>query len=178
MKRLTLLRHAKSGYGDRAERDFDRVLNARGERAALAIGRALRREGASFDRVLASDAARVAGTVAMVERGLGVSLGALWDRRLYLAAAQTLLDMVHAQPAEVDRLLMVAHNPGIEDLVLMLVPASDDDALRAAVYERLPTGSLVDLDFDITDWSEAKVARLTRFLRPSDLDADLVEEDD
>ncbi len=52
MKKLTLMRHAKSGYGDRAERDFDRVLNARGERAALAVGRGMRRARAQFDRVI------------------------------------------------------------------------------------------------------------------------------
>ena len=173
MKKLTLMRHAKSGYGDRAERDFDRVLNARGERAALAIGRGMRRERAQFDRVIASDAARVTGTVAMVERGFGTPLGTVWDRRLYLATAQALLDIIHAQPAIVDHLLLVGHNPGLEDLVLMLVPESADDAIRAAIYEKLPTGSVVELVVEVDDWAAVTTARLLRFTRPVDLDPEL-----
>lgn len=178
MKKLTLMRHAKSGYGDRAERDFDRVLNARGERAALAVGRGMRRERAQFDRVIASDAARVTGTVAMVERGLGRPLEAEWDRRLYLATAQALLDIIHAQPVTVDHLLIVAHNPGLEDLVLMLVPDAADDAIRAAISEKLPTGSVVELAVEGDDWAAVTTARLLRYTRPVDLDPDLAPDAD
>lgn len=178
MKRLTLLRHAKSGYGDRDQRDFDRVLNARGERAAVAIGRALKAEGARFDRVIASDAARVTATIELVERGLGAPLAAIWERRVYLASAATLLDIVQTQPDAADHILLAGHNPGLEDLVLMLVPDHADDALRAAVYEKLPTGSRVELAFDIDHWAAADTARITRFTRPRDLDPELGPDDD
>ena len=173
MKRLTLLRHAKSGYGDRDQRDFDRGLNARGERAALTLGRALKAEGATFDRVIASDAVRVAATIALVERGLGASLGAIWERRIYLASAATLLELVQALPDSVDHVLLAGHNPGLEDLVLTLVPDRADDELRAAVYEKLPTGSRVELAFDVDHWADAEVAQITRFTRPRDLDPEL-----
>lgn len=178
MKRLTLLRHAKSGYGDRDQRDFDRTLNARGERAAVALGRALKAEGAHFDRVIASDAVRVAATIALVERGRGASLGALWDRRIYLASASTLLELVQAQPDSAQHVLLAGHNPGLEDLALMLVPDHADDALRAAVYEKLPTGSRVELAFDIDHWAAADVARIVRFTRPRDLDPSLGPDED
>ncbi len=178
MKRLTLLRHAKSGFGDRDQRDFDRVLNARGERAAVAIGRALKAEGALFDRVIASDAARVAGTIALVERGLGAPLDPIWERRVYLASAATLLEIVQAQPDTADHVLLAGHNPGLEDLVLILVPERADDALRAAVYEKLPTGSRVELEFDVDDWAAADTARITRFSRPRDLDPELGPDED
>lgn len=173
MKRLTLLRHAKSGYGDRDQRDFDRTLNPRGERAALTLGRALRDEGARFDRVVASDATRVAATVALVERALGTPLSPVWERRIYLASASTLLDIVQAQPDTADHVLLAGHNPGLEDLVLMLVPDHADDALRAAVYDKLPTGALIELMFDVDHWASAEVARITRFTRPRDLDPSL-----
>ncbi len=173
MKRLTLLRHAKSGYGDRDQRDFDRVLNARGERAAIAIGRHLRARGDRFDRVVASDAARVAQTVALVERGYGQPLGTVWERRIYLASATQLLELIQAQADDAATLMLAGHNPGLEDLVLTLVPDDPADTLRAAVYDKLPTGSLATLEFEIDHWRDARTARLAAFTRPRDIDPEL-----
>lgn len=173
MKRLTLLRHAKSDSGDRSTRDFDRGLNDRGLRAALAIGRHLRAAGTAFDHVIASDAVRVVETLGGVERGLGRLLGIEWDRRLYLASAQTLLDMVHALPAHASHALLAGHNPGLEDLALMLAGDAPGDPHRAALAEKLPTGSLVMLVCDVDDWAEVATARIADFVRPRDLDPSL-----
>ncbi|MBY0521616.1 MAG: histidine phosphatase family protein, partial [Sphingomonas sp.] len=115
---------------------------------------------------------------ALVERGRGASLGALWDRRIYLASASTLLELVQAQPDSAQHVLLAGHNPGLEDLALMLVPDHADDALRAAVYEKLPTGSRVELAFDIDHWAAADVARIVRFTRPRDLDPSLGPDED
>ena len=130
MKTLTLLRHAKSGWDDPVARDFDRPLNPKGQRAAAMMGRHMRAEGLEFDHVVASPAARVAETLAQVATGYGSDLAPHWDQRLYLASAATLLDMIHELPAGAGRVLFSGHNPGLEELVLLL---STDNALRDSV---------------------------------------------
>lgn len=174
MKTLTLLRHAKSGWDDPVARDFDRPLNAKGERAAATMGRHARSLDLRFDHVVASPARRVEETLAGFESGYGTSLGAVPDRRIYLASAVTLLDVLRELPARVEHALMIGHNPGLEDLVLMLVPESEDDALRARVEDKFPTASLAVIAFD-GDWPELKMGggRLVRFVRPRDLDPSL-----
>ncbi|ODU20636.1 MAG: histidine phosphatase family protein [Sphingomonas sp. SCN 67-18] len=175
MKTLTLLRHAKSGWDDMVARDFDRPLNAKGMRAARTMGRHMRAQGLTFDAVIASPAARVAETLNDVWDGYGEALAPNWDRRVYLASAATLLDLIREVPASADRLLLVGHNPGLEDLVLMLVPDRADDRLRDDVEEKFPTASLAELEFDVTEWAAlaADSAVLKRFVRPRDLDAEL-----
>jgi phosphohistidine phosphatase len=173
VKTLTLLRHAKSDWDDPAQRDFDRGLNGRGRRAAALIGRHLRSGGAVFDSVVASPAVRVVETLAQVELGYGRPLEAAWDRRIYLASAVTLLDVVQELPAAVAHVLLVGHNPGLEDLALWLVPESDDPR-RVALEAKYPTATIAEIMFEGT-WRDLApgAARLARFVRPRDLDATL-----
>ncbi|WP_341208988.1 histidine phosphatase family protein [uncultured Sphingomonas sp.] len=174
MKTLTLLRHAKSGWDDPVARDFDRPLNTRGRRAAATMGRHVRELGLAFDAVVASPAIRVDETVVEFERGLGRALTPVWDRRLYLAAPTTLLDVVHECDAASDALLLIGHNPGLEELTLLLVPGGDG-VLRAAAEEKYPTATLAEMTFDTDDWAAvtAGSGRLTRFIRPRDVDPSL-----
>ena len=174
MKRLTLLRHAKSGDDGLVARDFDRRLNAKGRRAARAIGRYLRDEGLRFDAVVASPAVRVTETIAEVATGYGTAIAPAWERRIYLASAAELLEVVHDTPAEAGSLLLVGHNPGIEQLVLLLVPGGGDTA-RGHVEEKYPTASLAGISLDVAGWNEVAAGggRLERFVRPRDLDPDL-----
>ena len=178
MKTLTLLRHAKSGWDDPALRDFDRALNAKGKRAAAMMGTHLRSGGLAFDHVVASPAVRVVETLAGVESGYGRTLAPVWDRRIYLASAVTLLDLVHEVPAATERLLLVGHNPGLEDLALWLVPISEDP-LRMALESKYPTATLAEMTF-AGDWADLKpgAAQLTKFVRPRDLDASLGPDED
>ena len=177
MRTLTLLRHAKSdwarsGWDDPGMRDFDRPLNAKGRRAAVAVGRHLRERGLAFDHVVASPAIRVMETIDAVEQGLGRRLVPAWDRRLYLASADELAGIVRALPAGAARVLLVGHNPGIEELVLMLVPDRADD-LRDAVEAKYPTASLAELTLADGWHGVGGGATLTRFVRPRDLDPSL-----
>lgn len=178
MKTLTLLRHAKSGWDDPALRDFDRALNAKGVRAASQIGTYLRRERLTFDHVVASPAVRVAETLDAVARGYGTVLAATQDRRIYLASAVTLLDLVQSTADAVTRLLLVGHNPGLEDLAMWLVPLSDDP-LRTALEVKYPTATLAELSFD-GGWGALApgTATLRRFVRPRDLDPGLGPDDE
>ena len=169
MKTLTLLRHAKSGWDDPVARDFDRPLNPKGQRAAAMMGRHMRAQGLVFDHVLASPAARVTETLAHVGKGYGGDLAPRWDPRVYLASAATLLDLVHELPAEAERVLLIGHNPGLEELVLNLV---GEGPLRDEVAVKFPTATLAEMRFDVADWPSVQRGggALLRYVRPRDLD--------
>lgn len=173
MKRLTLLRHAKSGWDDAVQRDFDRPLNQKGLRAARTMGDYCRREGLGWDHVISSPAVRCIDTLDGFWGGYGKTLKPVWERRVYLASCVTLLEVVNEAPAEADDVLLVGHNPGLEDLVLMLVP-DEGDRLRDMLESKYPTGSIAVMEFDGA-WPDlaARTAKLTRFVRPRDLDASL-----
>lgn len=179
MKTLTLLRHAKSGWDDPVARDFDRALNDRGRRGASVIGAHMKAIGLDFDLVVSSPAVRCVETLDGVSEGYGRTLHPKWDRRIYLASCVTLLDVVHDQPDSVDRVLVCGHNPGFEDLVLLLVPDTAENGLRDAVEEKFPTSSIAEIAFDIDRWADVASGqgRLMRFVRPRDLDAALGPDD-
>ncbi|MFD1949398.1 SixA phosphatase family protein [Sphingomonas arantia] len=175
MKTLILLRHAKSGWDDSVARDFDRPLNPKGKRAGRTVGQHMRTQGLRFDAAVASPAVRVVETLAHVADGYGHAIDPAWDRRIYLASASTLLDVVQDADDSAESLLLAGHNPGLEDLVLLLVPDRTDDAERDKVEEKFPTASLAVLRFDADHWSDISEGSgtLTRFVRPRDLDATL-----
>ena len=182
MKTLTLLRHAKSTWDDPVERDFDRPLNGRGRRAAARIGQWLADEGlagesAAFDHVRASPAVRVRQTIEGVEDGCRCRLDPMFDARIYLASAVTLLDIVQGFAGGAATALLVGHNPGLEDLLLLLTP--DADPLRGEAEVKYPTATLAVLDLAIDTWRDAQAgcAHLRHFVRPRDLDASLGPDD-
>lgn len=174
MKSLTLLRHAKSTWNDPVERDFDRPLNGRGRRAAHRMGQYLKDEDLAFDQVVASPALRVQQTVAGIEDGYGAPLTPVYDRRIYMASASSLLDLVHGLDDRYDKVLLVGHNPGLEDLVLMLVPHTAA-GLRDEVEIKYPTATLAELRFDADRWAAVaeRSGTLARFKRPRELDPSL-----
>ena len=179
MKTLSLLRHAKSGWDDSVERDFDRPLNQRGWRAARRMGEWFRGDGVRFDRVVASPAVRITQTVEGVEAGLGSPLAPLWDRRIYMASAASLFDILHETPDATDHLLLVGHNPGIEDL-LLLTTEGDASTARAKAEVKYPTATYARIELPIAHWHEAAeriAGRVQLFVRPRDLDATLGPDD-
>ncbi|MCF8709982.1 SixA phosphatase family protein [Rhizorhapis sp. SPR117] len=175
MKRLTLLRHAKSSWDDHVSRDFDRPLNKRGARAAMTMGRYARNHDMHFDHLIASPAVRVIQTLDTFLDGYGEKIEANWDRRIYLASSATLMDVLRDQPNDVSSLLMLGHNPGLEDLILTLVPDNSASALRDDVEIKFPTASLAVMEIDIDKWDDMgpNMARLVSFTRPRDLDPTL-----
>jgi phosphohistidine phosphatase len=175
MKTLTLFRHAKSGWDSPVSRDFDRPLNIRGIRGAKLMGIHARNLGLRFDHIVSSPAVRCTETLDGFWEGYGRILHPNWDRRIYLASAANLLDVVQELADEDSSVLMCGHNPGMEDLTLMLVPDTKGDTLRDAVEEKFPTAALAELVFEIDHWRDAREgnARIARFIRPRDLDAAL-----
>jgi phosphohistidine phosphatase len=173
MKTLTLLRHAKSGWDDPVARDFDRPLNPKGQRAAAMMGRHMKSLGLAFDHVVASPAIRVVETLHHVSQGYGSDLAPAWDQRAYLASAATLLDIVHQLPDAAESVLLSGHNPGLEELVLLL--SADTDSLRDQVEIKFPTATLAELRFGVRRWEDVAPGEgvLARFVRPRDLDPSL-----
>jgi phosphohistidine phosphatase len=173
MKSLTLLRHAKSGWDDPVSRDFDRPLNPRGRRAARTVGQEMKAQGLTFDLVVASPARRVIETLEEVAAGYG-PVSPRYDQRLYLASTATLFDVVRATHEEVGRLLLVGHNPGLEELALCLSPRNEG-GLRGEVEVKYPTGTVAEIALPIQRWSDVRegIGRIERFIRPRDLDPEL-----
>jgi phosphohistidine phosphatase len=171
LKKLILFRHAKSDWNDPVPRDFDRPLNGKGRRAARAIGQHAREIGISFDRIVASPAIRVTETLDEFANGYGKLPQPSFDRRVYLASAQTLLEVVQDADDAFGSVLLVGHNPGLEDLVFLLVPEGEDDA-REQVEEKYPTASIAEISLAVDHWADATAGSgtLDRFTRPRDLD--------
>lgn len=175
MKKLTLLRHAKSSWDDPVERDFDRPLNKKGKRAAAVMGRFIQSNGLSFDQILASPAVRVIETLENVEEASGLAMEPIWDRKIYLASSATLLDVLRSARADAKHVLMVGHNPGLEDLIFDLIPDDGTSPARDEVETKYPTATLAEMTLAINSWADIseKCGVLDRLTRPRDLDPEL-----
>lgn len=178
VKTLSLLRHAKSnGYAPDL-RDFDRPVNGRGRRAAARMGEWLAGDDLPLDQIIASPALRVQQTLAGVLAAAKLSIEPRLEPRIYLASAATLLELIQGFDDAASHVLLVGHNPGLEDLLLLMVP--EGGALRAEAELKYPTATLARLVFDIDHWAQAHEGRaqLSQFVRPRDLDASLGPDDE
>jgi len=183
MKTLGLLRHAKSDWGDARARDFDRPLSERGRRGAPLIGRHIedfcRERALRWDRIVASPAVRAAETIELAAQGAGYGHGRKltvnWDRRIYLASSASLLDVLRDADDDLAAMLMVGHNPGLEDLIFDLVPDDGSSPLRDVVEAKFPTAAFALLELDVESWADVEegCARLVHLMRPRDLDPEL-----
>ena len=182
MRQLLLLRHAKSSWDDPALSDHSRPLNARGRRAAAAMAGALRELGLAPQIVLVSSARRTLQTLDALGPLPGAPVIEATDD-LYLAPWTALLSALRGVPAELRSVLLVAHNPGLHDLVLALSaegrgtegttaadPGSQPPDAAARLVEGYPTGTLCELAVS-APWAglEAGGGRLVRLLCPGDL---------
>ena len=147
--RLIVMRHAKSDWTDPFQDDHDRVLNPRGQRSATALGRWLADQGYWPDCVLCSSAARTQETWARIApSGPQPTTHHVLDT-LYLARAQTMLNILRAR-AQGSCVLLIAHNPGIGQMAQMLArtPPNSSD------FQRYPTGYSAVLDFEDEEWAQ------------------------
>ncbi len=163
LRELLILRHAKA-QKDAGLRDYERALNERGTRDAPRVGIWLRNHGLRPDLVISSPALRARQTTLFTVLPLGLNGDEVrWEEELYLADLQALRELVAATPDPVRRLLLVGHNPGLEDLVLSLAgvePGLPDNRLRTAALVHLALAS------DWQDLSPAS-ARLLNYYRPA-----------
>ena len=172
MKRLTILRHAKSTLDKAEGDDFGRPLNERGRDAAVRMGRELKQRDMRFDLVLASPAARVRETLDRLAKGYGdFEAEVRFEQPLYLADAATLLDQVKALQDNVEAPMLVGHNPGLQRLILLLA-ADDRKDRRKLVAEKYPTAALAVIELPAARWSaiEWGSGTLAELILPRELD--------
>ena len=144
---LLLLRHAKSAWDDPSVADHDRPLAPRGEKALRGLRENLSRAEHPPDVVLCSSARRTVDTLDGIRAALPKHASIDVTDELYLADADTLLTRLHGLDGNVRSAMVIGHNPGIEDLALLVV-GSGDAELRAQLAAKLPTGAMVTLSFD------------------------------
>ncbi len=150
LRRLVVLRHAKSAWPDGVA-DHERPLAPRGRRDAPAAGRALAETDCLPDLALCSTAVRARETWELASAQWGTPPPVRHDPRLYAADVSDLLDVVHDVPAEVETLLLVGHNPGLEELVLDLAGEGLDETLQE-VRTKFPTSAIAVLAWHGTSW--------------------------
>ncbi|MGW2285003.1 SixA phosphatase family protein [Streptomyces phaeochromogenes] len=150
LRRLVVLRHAKSAWPDGVP-DHDRPLAPRGRRDAPAAGRALADVDCLPDLALCSTAARARQTWELTAGQWGTPPPVRHDPRLYGADVPELLEAVREVSAHTKTLLLVGHNPGLEELVLALAGDSLDDALDD-VRTKFPTSAIAVLVWHGDDW--------------------------
>jgi phosphohistidine phosphatase len=174
MKRLYILRHAKAAPGEPGQDDHARALTLRGIADAEAMAHYLRKNGARIDRVLVSTAARTVQTADMVLRELQMPPRADYRDALYLAPPGKILTLLQGTPARAEAVMVIGHNPGLEELASLLArePVRRKERERRDVLEeKFPTAALAVLDFDIARWRDLAPDEgvLADFVRPKDL---------
>lgn len=171
MRKLYLLRHAKSSWDDPALDDFERSLNARGREAARAMGRHMVEASIRPDMVLCSSALRTRETwniVGSAMTGIPVSI----EDGIYAAGKGDLLKRLRLLDDHLGSVMVIGHNPGLERLAAALSTGRGDQKAVERMEEKYPTGSLAVLECAISHWPEieAGTCRLVEFVRPRDLE--------
>ena len=164
MKILFLLRHAKSSWKDQSLPDFERPLNRRGKQAAEKLGRYLKRELIAPELVLSSPALRARDTIERVAKAAQWNVEIRFDQRIFEAGGLRLLEVISQIENEVKTVLLVGHNPGVEELLMLLTGES----------KKVPTATLIKLELRSSKWATAadKRAKLAWLIKPRKLDAD------
>lgn len=170
MKRLLLLRHAKSSRNDPSLADFERPLAPRGVKAAPRMGRELVARDWLPERALVSPAVRTHATWDLLIGEWPDRPSAEFPETLYDASAEEILAELRGAPETVSTLLVIGHNPGLQDLADRIAANTSDQKALARLREKFPTTGLVRLVFE-GKWRDLDFAgaRLTHCLSPRDL---------
>lgn len=161
MKTLFLLRHAKSSWRDAGLTDFDRPLNNRGVRSAELIGTLLARRHRHPNLILSSPAVRARETAEIVIERAGFAAAVRYVDRLYLASVATLLETILQIEDGQTTVMLVGHNPGMEELLFFLTGAMNG----------MTTAALAMIRFEIDHWNEIEEGsgQLEWFINPKGL---------
>ena len=150
MKKLYIIRHAKSSWDNLDLRDFDRPLNDRGLKDAPRMGKRLKERGVQPDLMVSSPAVRAMATCRALAKALGYPEDKIKiDKRLYQAAEEQLLTVIKECKKFQDPgvLLVVGHNPGLTEFANRLL----DDAI-----DNIPTCGIVAGELNIQSWEEVE----------------------
>jgi phosphohistidine phosphatase len=143
VKRLLILRHAKSSWADSSMSEWQRPLNERGVRDAPRAGAWLRERALVPDVIITSDAVRARTTAEAVADAAGYLHEIMIEPSLYHAKPNDVLEVLRGVRTEADTVLVVGHNPGLEELVQQVTGEHHD----------LPTAALVQIALEIDEWS-------------------------
>ena len=162
MKTLLVLRHAKSSWNDPALDDHERPLNERGRRDAPRMGELVQEYGLLPDVVISSDAVRAQLTAETVAEAAGYAGEILLDQRLYLASPAEIIQVLRTMREDAETIMIVGHNPGLEELVERLTGERQD----------MPTAALAQIGLPIDHWRDLKLSTRGTLLahwRPEEL---------
>jgi phosphohistidine phosphatase len=149
MRRLTLVRHAKSDWKNSELKDFDRPLNRRGQKEAPQMAQQLAAQQVRVDLMLTSPAVRALETARVFAGALNYPLRRLKnEERLYLAPPSDILEVVRGVGTRVRHLMLFGHNPGLSEFALALGNNPD--------LGELPTCAVYSVELDIRSWTDAK----------------------
>ena len=166
--RLIIMRHAKSDWSDEGSPDFDRPLTTRGRKAAKQMGQWLKQQQFGIDQILCSPALRAKQTAQLVMEQLNLpQKSMLWDSRIYEASLSDLIALVHQYGEGIHTLLLIGHNPGLDQLLCHLsnVPPPVNQSGKL-----LTTAAIAILDFGAAAISaKAHQAQLQYLIRPKEL---------
>jgi phosphohistidine phosphatase len=174
LKRLLLLRHAKTEPGGAGIDDHERALMARGREDAPKLGRYIRKQGYDPELILSSTSRRTAETVKLVTEELSSGSRVDYREALYLAPPEVILSLIRLAPDKITSAMVVGHNPGLEQLAGLLArePLKRKERDRFDLLEeKFPTAALAVLDFDIVHWRDVERGEgmLKDFVRPRDV---------
>jgi len=172
VKRLFLLRHAKAVPAEPGMDDAERPLMLSGVEDAGAIARYARKNEYAVDLILCSPSARTAQTAELVLKDLKAAME--YRNTLYLAPAAKIVAAVRGAPVAISALMIVGHNPGLEEAAALLAREPvrrKERARREVLEEKFPTGALAVLEFDVKRWRDVAQGqgKLIDFVRPRDL---------
>lgn len=161
MKILFLLRHAKAAPSSDSLQDFDRSLSDEGRRQAERVGKYLKEQNVDLDLVLSSTALRARETTELVLKAAQWVTEVRYDQRIYEASRQQLLEVVSEIERHKSKVLLVGHNPALEELLQRLTDH----------FGNMATGSLAKIDLSVSEWSEAAdhKAHLDWLVKPKEL---------
>lgn len=162
MKTLLLLRHAKSSWANDRLSDFERPLNDRGRHDAPRMGKLLRQRDLVPDRIISSSAKRAAKTAELVAAAASYDADIRFTEKLYLAEPEAYIVLARQVEESCGTLMLVGHNPGIEELVAWLTGQG----------EPMPTAALACIELPIDNWGDLKAERhykLAGLWRPKEL---------
>ncbi len=169
-RRIYLFRHGKSSWSDPGLKDRDRDLNARGRAASEKMGAWCAANGVSPDLVLCSTATRARETLARLLPNLKAAARIEFEDGLYLAPANELLARLRKLDDGVKAVMIVGHNPGLQELGLLLAEDGAPGTL-AKLNAKFPTAALAELTADLKRWRDldADAAELERLILPREL---------
>jgi phosphohistidine phosphatase len=173
MRRLMLLRHAKSDWSLPGQSDHQRDLAPRGRKAAPLMGRYMADHNLVPEHAIVSTATRTRETWRLVADMFPNNPTVEFEDRIYEASPRAILAAIAEAPRSASSLLVVGHNPGFHDTANLLVE-SGDKRLRKTLSEKFPTGALAVIDLDIEDWAGIRPAsgRLESFVTPRAIDGE------